>query len=483
MSIEDAKANLQALAPKAPGHLIRAEDWNTLIESLVEYGTLIAEQAAQIQPLLALPARLSALETRIDQLEQSIEPLLGSYIVKLSSARISYATGELCEILATVTDLQGAALPAPFPWIDLVAAWGRLRPAPGFNSRAGSGDNALSVQVNAQGIARVILRAEHSDGFSAVEEAQILAVLDTRLPSATTTIAQAFMMTTTPNDPQAKSAYQLLHREYDRRDSSVFRHYADTYHLRTPEWNLEPAAPSITASWRDFRATVIALAKPDADPTTADGSHGAASIQVTFRDWLWPWIFDYTADVGTLREDLIATYIPLFEAADTFELFRDKLILELDDRGVLGRKKYLQASKQALDVLTVGSTPGKVGIKRDLTAAIGAQLSTELYVNLMPGLGVALFDAQLGASQATLTVAEQLGEAEQAIEQNAGMFAMVNVLEGRVQSVERIGSEIQSSLTLINDNVRAINPLDGDSLKVTVNKISADLATLKSRFG
>ena len=82
------------------------------------------------------------------------------------------AIGELCELTAKVTDLRGNPLSAPYPWVDFVAAWGRLRSKGGFVTRPGAGDNSLSVQVNAQGIAQVLLRAEHSEGFAEAEEEQ-----------------------------------------------------------------------------------------------------------------------------------------------------------------------------------------------------------------------------------------------------------------------------------------------------------------------
>ena len=59
----------------------------------------------------------------------------------------------------------------------------------------------------------------------------------------------------------------------------------------------------------------------------------------------------------------------------------------------------------------------------------------------------------------------------------------MNVLEGRMQSAEKVGQQINSGLTLINDNVRAINPLDENSLKANVQKISADIAALKVKIG
>ena len=189
----------------------------------------------------------------------------------------------------------------------------------GFNSRAGSGDNSISVQVNAQGIARVQLRAEHSEGFSETEEAQVSAVMQMQVPNANMTVAQSFMTAATPSDAPAKSAYKVLAQEYERQDSIALRAYADTYHVRTPEYTLSPILPNFWTQWRDYRATVIALAKPDADPTTPDGARGAGSIQVTFRDWLWPWTLDYLDDFKPLQDLVLTQYTPLFLQANVYD--------------------------------------------------------------------------------------------------------------------------------------------------------------------
>ena len=128
------------------------------------------------------------------------------------------------------------------------------------------------MQVNAQGVARVLVRAEHSEGFSDDEELQIGAVLDMLVPAQSFTVAQAIMAAPTPTDSRAKAAYQVINAQYRRADSIALRSFADTYHARTPDWSLQPLKPSFTTRWRDHRATVLAFAKPDADPTTADGS-------------------------------------------------------------------------------------------------------------------------------------------------------------------------------------------------------------------
>ena len=57
------------------------------------------------------------------------------------------------------------------PWLDVVTTWGRLRAAPGFTVRDNAEENALSIQFNNAGEARVQLRSQHTKAFSASEEA------------------------------------------------------------------------------------------------------------------------------------------------------------------------------------------------------------------------------------------------------------------------------------------------------------------------
>lgn len=493
MSLESALLQIQSLAPKAPGHLIRAQDWNALIGALGEVG---AELTAQAQSVAALETSTQSLGTRLTLVEQStqtllgelgglsqrVQPLLDNYRITLACDRQSYVSGELCEIRVTLTDLVGRPLPAPFPWVDLVAAWGRLRAKPGVITRAGAGDNALSVQVDAAGLATVELRAEHAEGFSETEESDVRAVLATSVPQANMTIAQAFLGTPSPVDAVARSAYKLVSQVYDAPAPTAFRAYADTYHLRTPEYTLRPVGGNVLARWAESRATVIALAKPDADPTTPDGARAAASLQVTFRDWLGPWLVDYIDDIGSLQAQLVLEYTGLFQQANVADLIASRVNGALGTRGLIGRKKYLGAASKAMDLINPGSDPGKQATHSHVGQGIAAQRSSEIYAGSAAGTGAPLLTAQLGLGKTTEQVAAEVKEVSAGLERARGLEVSVGVLEGRLQSAEQAGLMIQSSLTLINDNVRAINPLDADSLKSSVNKISADIAQLSTFF-
>jgi hypothetical protein len=494
MSLQSALVQIQSLAPKAPGHLIRAQDWNALIGALGEVGAELSAQAESVASLVTttatLDARVSAVEestqtllSELGNLTQRVQPLLENYRITLACDRQTYASGELCEIRVTVTDLVGRALPAPFPWVDLVAAWGRLRAKAGVITRAGAGDNALSVQVNAAGLATVELRAEHAEGFSEAEESDVRAVLETRVPETSVSVAQAFLATPNPIDPISKSAFKLLHDVYDTAGPTAFRSYADTYHVRTPEYTLRPVGGNVTARWSESRATVIALAKPDADPTTPDGARAAGSLQVTFRDWLGPWIVDYYDDIGTLQAQVGSEYTALFQQPGVADLIASRVNGALNTRGIIGRKKYLGAASKAIELINPGTDPGRQATQAQLSQGLAAQRSNEIYASAAPNAGAPLLAAHLGLGKATEAVSVEVKQVSAGLEKTRQLEVSVGVLEGRLQSTEQVGSQIQSSLTLINDNVRAINPLDANSLKSSVNKISADIAQLRANFG
>ena len=99
------------------------------------------------------------------------------------------------------------------------------------------------------------------------------------------------------------------------------------------------------------------------------------------------------------------------------------------------------------------------------------------------GLEAMVMKAHIGHGKQTEVVQSSVTGIGQQVEETKGIQAAVNVLEGRMQAAERVGQTINSSLTLINDNVRAINPLDENSIKANVQKISADIAALKTQMG
>lgn len=490
MSLATAITDIATLAPKAAGHLIRPQDWNTLIAALGEYGAALAAHDTDVADLkgrvttleaslAGLGAQVTAIDSRLDALEEQVQPLLGQYLVTLSCERQSYAMGELCELTARVTSLIGQPLAAPLPWVDFVAAWGRLRARPGFVTRAGASDNSLSVQVDAQGLAQVLVRAEHSEGFSEDEELEVSAMLGMQVPAENFTLAQAFMAAATPTDNRAQAAYRVVSAQYKRADAATVRAWTDTYHVRKPDWAV-PLRPGFGGRWQDHRATVLAFAKPDADPTTADGTRGAASIQITFRDWLGPWGLDFVAPTPDVVGPWVERIPPMFQQEDPLRDFEDLFGQEYGRTGLMGRKQMLRGIEAAMEQVNPGADPLRQNVKTQILAGVQAQGAAEFHgaADAPKALG-----AQFAQAQQTGTVARQLGGVASQVAQAQTLVESVNVLEGRMQAAERVGQNIQSGLTRIDDNVRSINPLSEDSLRGNMERIGAEIASIRARVG
>jgi hypothetical protein len=500
MTLQEAITALATLMPKAAGQLIKPTDWNLLVDSVASIG--FASQQYQISN----DVRVTQLETQttglrtdldgvIDQLADvrqavaSLQPLLDQYVVTMRSDRIRYAMGEICELTALVTDLSGNPV-AEAPWVDFVCSWGRLRPKAGFESRAGVGDNSISVRTNASGVAQVLLRADHTEGFTDAEEVQISTALTAQVPAANATIAMTLLNANTPTESFSKSAYQALNVEYDRTDSIAMRSFVDTYFVRTPEWLSKPARPNILGNWRDYRATVMAFAKPDADPTTPDSTRGGSTIQITFRDWISHWIKDYVADLG----GLVATYTPQigpalnlpYQAAVTN--MKDLVENNVRDKGIVGRVKHYDGIKLAIDSVVGANSQQQMLIKEQVKNAVSMQGSSDVAqmiysVSSQQSIGLPVMQAMIGVQSQSAEVGNNVQVLSQQVAGQQKVADSVAALEGRMQRTENLGSSIGSHLTLIGENVRAINAFDQTSIQSGVNKINAEIALIRDRIG
>ncbi|HEX7182498.1 MAG TPA: hypothetical protein VF756_11690 [Thermoanaerobaculia bacterium] len=366
---------------KQPGELIQAKDWNGLIDGIEAIET-------------ALTARVTALETQVDSLgsrlggiETTVDLLLGqARRVSLSTGRVRYAIGELAEITARVADARSNPLDladeAARPWVDFVSSWGHLRPVSGFRSIAGTGDRTLSVQVNAQGEAKVLLRAEHAEGFTQEAETHVSTTLTTVLPASNSSVLTTILEASTPMEADLRGAFQVMTREYDRIDAVNVRDYVDTYFVRNPTRVIGKLPPITHETWRDYRSTVLAFLKGDSDPSTAEPGQGVCSIQVTFRDWIGPWLnLDYlpkakdiAKDYGDFFKNNVGKDFP-----ETTNKFKDRFAERIKDKGVIGRHRDYQAAYSALDDLSgQAGGPKFVGdAARSVKGAIGLQQTLE----------------------------------------------------------------------------------------------------------
>lgn len=493
MTLETDITLLGTLDEKSAGHLIRHNDWNDLVGVVSRLAAAVKTviDADLINRLNAVEVKVNTLTSttvpsileRLEDVESSIEPLLQNYVMTMRSSRQHYALGEVCEITVQVTNLQSEFV-NPRPWVDFVCSWGKLRAASGFaSSQLGEGGNSLSVQVNAEGIAKVLLSAGVALA-NAQQELQMAAIMNNVVEGETYTVAEAVMQAPTPGDSRVKKAYRQMHMEYERADSPVWRTYADGYQLgKYGKWGGSIAQ----GEWDYHYATVMAFARPDGNPTTPDGARAAASIQISFRDWVSSWGIDYVEEDDELVVELerdLGGIIAIDEENPLDKLWHrvEEMIV---DKGIWGRQKYFEAGQR---VLNNGVTTGDpLRTTRDQASkALAAQAAADLSQMQAGGgryRGAPVMGAYMAQGTRTENISKQVAAVSAEATQAKGLSESVAVLEGRMQSTEQLGRAIQGSLQLINENVRGINALDETSLKGGVQKISAEIAAIRARLG
>jgi uncharacterized protein YoxC len=455
------------LAGKEAGDLIRAEEWNALVAAVrsvrEDLGALadsaderFGEVSGKVEGLDtrvdALEGRTDGLDTRVDSLDTRVDGLdtrvddleTGLQAVKdavadlrgqfrrvtMRTGRATYAVGELAEITARVTDLDGKALAledaAARPWVDFVTVWGQLRAAPGFDTVGGAGDRTLCVRVNAQGEARVRLRAEAPADLSEEVEFQMATFMTTKTGAEAKPLAQAMLEANTPSDTGVKEAYRLVTAEYDRDAAVAVRDYVDGYYLYAGGAAVAWKPPAVAQSWRDYRSTVVALVKGDNDPVTAEPSLGACSLQVTFRDWIAPWIVGeylpgFEVHVPKYGDQLSAKVgLDYREAVEGLKAEVSDIVR---DKGALGRQRDYRAIDAALDRLNRPDPPPFLSaLAQQVQGAVRVQRAVEQGGRSPTGEAAffamtdatARADASAAATKQELTglVQQKLGELE-----------------------------------------------------------------------
>lgn len=478
---------VDTIGNKAAGQLIRSADWNMLVAALdalsaqvtSEFAAVRSEFAAadaELRGLIdALDARVTTLETQLETLQTEVEPLLRqTYRVLLTTTKVNYALGELAELTAQVNDLQGNPV-TDRPWVDFVATWGQLRPVRGFESRGGVGDRTISVRTNDQGIARVLVRAEHAEGFAEEDEDEVAVALTTRLRADNLSVAEHILQANTPLEARERGAFEILTTEYNRTDALLVRNYVDAYYLRNPTMSVGKITPDFVerfrSRWRDYRATVMAFAKTDSDPLTPDHSRGVNSIQITFRDWIGPWIFvDYfdrnrlDVLVPGIREQIAPNIRDNLKLS--VDLLKQDVINLVRNKGVLGKLQQYEVINRAIGQINVEQAflPQLVD---SVQKAIGLQQTLENFQAAPVGLiGAGTQDVAFdvftdAATRADANVAGVTGEIENLkgqVGQFAGQFAQ---FDGRI-------SALQGTVT----------NLGVDQLKTDVSKLRNDILGL-----
>jgi hypothetical protein len=391
---------IQTIGNKAPGQLIRSQDWNVLVNAVESLETTLTSRIDTLEQKVTadielLKTDVAKLRTDLNALSTAIDPLLRQYYrVTIQTSIPFFVLGELAELTAHVTDARGNA-PAERPWIDFVAAWGQLKPANGFESVGGAGDRTISVRVNSQGIARVLLRSEHAEGFTDDDEREIAAAMTTRLQANNQSISHSFWQAATPMEAKTNGSFAIMTKEYDRADSRVMRDYIDGYYMRHAGLVAGKTVPGLVdhyrTTWRDYQATVMAFARSDSESTTADQSSGVGSIQVTFRDWISSWLWlDYidTESVKKLANDFRdRVAIKITNKYDvSIKRVKDDVTDFVRDRGLVGKLQRYRAvdeglgglggPQEFLDRLT-GSMQNAIAIQQILESTQAATIGVD----------------------------------------------------------------------------------------------------------
>jgi hypothetical protein len=352
------------LGGRTPGELVRSADWNALVAEVDRIDALVSESFSTLGARIGeVEDQLAAVREDHIVMQAAVNGLAARHLdLRLATARATYAIGERAEVTAQVATLGGAPVPDPRPFVDFVTVWGRLQPAAGSAGVVGADGRSLSVQVDASGVARAQLVADATEDLPLDIQIGFEAAIQTQVATSQRTFAQTVLNASTPAEAVDLGAFALMTNAYERASEPHVRSYLDAYHVRTPVRTTVTTLPVITTQWRDYRATVLAVVKPDTNPTTPDAALGTASLQVTFRDWLGPWIvLDYldvfqSPDIVVIRDDLfdsLATTLP-----DSLAAVTDKIATLVEDRGALGRARTLQLVDLALgDLDAAGVTP------------------------------------------------------------------------------------------------------------------------------
>lgn len=463
------------LGGKTAGELIRASDWNDLIDAIegiessldtriTELSSSVDERFGVVDTALAgLEESVGSLETRVDELDSTVQSLRQRFRqVTLQTEQTDFVIGELAEITARITDIDGVPLPLPNaaarPWIDFVAAWGQLKPVAGFESRGGAGDRTISVRVNADGIARVLLRAEHAEGFTDEAEQEVSAALTTIASGAQVSLKQTILNAATPMEAVERGAFRVMSAEYVRSDAVSVRNYVDAYYLKNPAVATNRFAPNFFHRWRDYRSTVMAFAKTDADPRTPDPNLGSCSIQVNFRDWIGPWInLDFFVDTTPL----INNYRDIFRGqigvnfGETMNRFQNQVELNLIDKGILGKQKHTRAIMDAIGQIDVTNPPPFLGnVTQIVRNGLAIQQATELGQVAAVGVGDQPITFQ-AFTQSSARVETKAAEVEQ------NVTGLVESQLGRAQeeltfNVQRQQADFREELFAENGAIQAV---------------------------
>lgn len=489
MSVASARALAATLGGKAPGHLITSDNWNQLVSVLLEYGSALDGLPEKVSALEAavtlLDSRVDALDglpARLTALEVQTAPLRENYRLAVNTTQENHLVGQVAELVFKATKLDGTPLPAPMPWLDVVTSWGRLRGAPGFNVRDNAEENALSIQFNNNGEARVQLRSQHTKAFSASEEGSFSVAMRAQVGSTGKTVAAVLQESESPQAAETVLAYKTMHASYA--GNRVVKSYADKYVTQYTGGKFSTGKVGgivqATGEWENYRATVMAFAKPDASPTTPDPTRGVATVQVNFREWISHWSNDFVEDTDPVLPGWLGTVNGNIGRIDLIPIIENELLRRVQTEGVLGQLRNVNALEKALVQTNPSTDPVVLQNKALLQGALQTQrASGNVDTQAMAGYG----QAAQATGQSAQTAKAAQATAQATAQDASGAKQAVVLLESRVKAAEQTGKEIGSGLRNIADATGKINVAEVADLGGRLNKINLDLANLASKIG
>ncbi len=353
------------MGTKNPGDLILSSDWNQVVKEIDTINGNVSQVETRADAnrtaIEQLETRMEKAETELQSMLSAINTLRGRFRqVTLNTERSRFAFGETGIITAQVSAIDGSAIDfseTARPWIDFVTVWGSLSAADGFASLGGEGGRTISVQVNEQGIARVQIRAESASNATEEEESSANGVMQTVNDNGLT-FAQIILSANTPQDTSLQNSYSTINHIYDNNPGRHFTRYVDRYYRKKA---LQPRPEVSIADWyfNDHRTTVMALVKGDNNPVTAEPSLGTAAIQITFRDWIYPWIIlgympAYTGLVDEYTEIMQAAFTETY--SQTSSNMKARVYDTVKDKGWIGMQRDLNAFEEALSRVSAGDS-------------------------------------------------------------------------------------------------------------------------------
>lgn len=491
MTLQDAREQAAGLGPKQAGHLIRHQDWNTLVSVLTTYGnnldalttdlavlktdlgTLTTTMQAAIAALDARIAPLEGLPARVDKIDAETAPLRQNYLLKVSTAQENYLVGQVAELVFTATALDGRPLPDPKPWLDVVTTWGRLRAAPGFVVRENAEENALAVQFNNAGQVRLQLRSQFTKGLSAGTEGSFAGVLQAQAGSSGKTVMKVLQDSSSPQDPEAQMAFKSVSAVYQA--NATVRGYADRYIEQYTGGRVIGGVTKAVGEWQHYRATVMAFAKPDAAAISPDPTRGVATVQVNFREWIPNWSHDHVEDFEIFEPDWSRIVKDNLHLPDLVHRVVSELDKRASQRGVLDRIREMKALDKAASVINPGNDPAMQQGKAMVMGAMQMQFATDsLDTGVAGGYGQqAAVTQQVGqAAKAAQSIAQDAAGAKQA----------VTVLESRVLAAEKTGKEISAGLRALGDGINKIDVVQVADLGSRLQAINTSLNGLATKI-